>query len=69
MMSPEIMTVLADAPMAALFGYFLFLSFRQREITLTVMSDMVGGFLKTLSLCCDDDDDGDAHTPFSEVAR
>lgn len=62
-MSPDFIDALKDAPMAALFAYFLFLSFRQRAITLVTMAEMVDGFLQTLGKCCDDDEGSDAQEP------
>lgn len=40
---------------AALFLYFIYRSFNQRQITMATMEKMVGKFMMAIAACCDDD--------------
>jgi hypothetical protein len=48
---------LKDLPFALLFALFLILSFRQRAATMAMMAEIVKEFTKTISNCCDDDEE------------
>lgn len=56
-MDSAIFEIFKDWPMAALFAWFLFLSFRQRKETMNVMAQMVKEMMLTISKCCDDEEE------------
>lgn len=58
-MSPELIEALKDAPWALMFGWFLYLSFKQRKETMTMMVNITEQFMKAISACCDDDEEQD----------
>lgn len=56
-MESEIFNSLRDLPFAVLFAWFLWLSFKQRKETMHMMTEITGQMMKTISDCCDEEDD------------
>lgn len=56
-MSPDLIKAFQDIPWALMFGWFLYLSFKQRKHSMQMMVDITQEFMKAISACCDDEPD------------